>query len=70
LAASSASSTYVKYASSPPPCRLDIIYDLEMVYFIKAHAGLPKKKWRRELWQATCTSTPLSGFWKCAIVNP
>jgi hypothetical protein len=31
LAASSASSTYVKYASSPPPYRLDIISDLKMV---------------------------------------
>jgi hypothetical protein len=30
LASSSASSTYVQYASSPPPCRLDIIFDLEM----------------------------------------
>jgi hypothetical protein len=31
LAASSVSSKYVKYASSPPSCRLDIIFDLEMV---------------------------------------
>jgi hypothetical protein len=31
LASSSASSTYVKYASSPPPSRLNIIFDLEMV---------------------------------------
>jgi hypothetical protein len=31
LASSSASSTYVQYASSPPPSRLDIIFDLEMV---------------------------------------
>jgi hypothetical protein len=30
LAASSASSTYVQYASSPPPSRRDIIIDLEM----------------------------------------
>jgi len=29
--ASSASSTYVQYAASPPPCRLYIILDLEMV---------------------------------------
>jgi len=30
LASSSASSTYVQYASSPPPSRRDIIIDLEM----------------------------------------
>ena len=29
---SSASSTYIKYASSPPPSRLDIIFDLELVF--------------------------------------
>jgi len=31
LAVSSASSTYVKYASLPPPTRLNIVFDLEMV---------------------------------------
>ena len=31
--ASSASSTYVQYASSPSPCRLDIIFDLEVVLY-------------------------------------
>src|SRR5664280_2879913 len=41
LAASSASSTYVKYASSPPPCRLNIIFDLEMVLHKHADGEFP-----------------------------
>jgi hypothetical protein len=39
--ASSASSTYVQYVSSPPSCRLDIIFDLEMVLVI-SYSPLPE----------------------------
>jgi hypothetical protein len=43
-ASSSASSTYVQYASSPPPSRRDIIIDLKMKLYLNKVAGVKKRK--------------------------